>query len=421
MRMENYKIDLKAQKNSVNGTILDKVFDFQKQLQIHEEEKISILKKSPLNSLCGREVILQDRFTHSDTKALMFGSNNYLGTTALDSAIERSVEITKKYGIGAGGVPLLTGTNIFQNELEATIAKLKGFDDAILFSSGFTANIGVIIGLVRSNNLIVHDKLNHASLLDGSLMSGAKMVRYKHNDPDSLEKILSENYARYPGGIMVITDGVFSMDGDIVNIPDILAVVRKYNVLLVIDDAHATGVIGEKGAGTLSHFGIKDKSNIIVTGTLSKAVGTVGGFITANKQIIDYLRIFARSNMYSTALPPSVSASSTVVIKYMLSSDIVQRLKQNSDYMREQIISLGYNVLNSETAIIPIIVKDEYKLTKISKDFYNNGIIVNYIYPPVVSPNLSRIRISVMATHTKQDIDYFLEVLEKVNTLFKIK
>ena len=274
--------------------------------------------------------------------------------------------------------------------------------------------MGTIIGLVRQNNLVIHDKLNHASLIDGTIMSGAQILRYKHNDVENLEHILKNNHSSYPKGILVITDGVFSMDGDIANIPKILDVVRKYDGLLLIDDAHATGVIGKNGAGTLSHFNIKDHSNIIVTGTLSKAIGTVGGFITAEQKIIDYLRIFARSNMYSTALPPSVCASAIEVFKYMENSDVVDKLRHNSNYLREKLSHIGVDFLNSETAIIPILVGDEYKLTMMSKDFLSKGIIVNYIFPPVVSPKQSRIRISLMASHTKQDLDYLVATVKSI-------
>lgn len=183
------------------------------------------------------------------------------------------------------------------------------------FLRGYTANLGAIAGLLRPNHLIIHDKLDHASLLDATTLSGAKMLRFKHGDINHLEKILEANANQFPNGIMVATDGVFSMDGDIANIPAILTLCKKYGAILLIDDAHATGVIGHKGAGTLSHFGINDRDNIIVTGTLSKAVGTVGGYITASQEVIDYLRIYARSNMFSTSLPPSVCAGAMEVFK----------------------------------------------------------------------------------------------------------
>lgn len=419
--MNGYKIDLHLNKKSKDGSIMQKVRDYKLQLKEHEANKLNILKKSPLCSACGREVRIHDRYSGKEFQALMFGSNNYLGATTNDIAIDKAINVTQTYGIGAGGVPLLTGTNKFQNELESTIAQIKGFDDAILFSSGFTANIGAIIGLIRPNNLIIHDKLNHASLIDGSLMSGAKMMRYNHNDPTSLEKILAENHSNYQGGILVITDGVFSMDGDIAKLPEIIDIVNKYDSILLIDDAHATGVIGDKGRGSLSHYNITDRKNIILTGTLSKAIGTVGGFIAADQDIIDYLRIFARSNMYSTALPPSVCASSTEIFKMMASTDVVDRLNRNANYMREKLKEKGYDTLNSETAIIPIMVRDEVLLTEISKEFLKRGIIVNYIFPPVVSPGKSRIRVSMMATHTKDDMDYFLTILDEIDSKYKIR
>lgn len=419
--MLEYKVDLYKNKQSSNGTILEKVYAFQEQLEEHESFQFNILAKSPAISACDRKVRVLDRYSQKAIEALMFGSNNYLGAVMYECAIDKAIEVTKSYGIGAGGVPLLTGTNILQKQLEATIAKTKGCADSILFSSGFTANIGAIIGLIRPNNLIVHDKLNHASLIDGSLMSGAKMVRYKHNDPASLEKVLSENYKQYPGGILVITDGVFSMDGDIAKLPEIIDIVNRYDALLLIDDAHATGVIGEKGKGTLSHFNITDRKNIIITGTLSKAIGSVGGFIAADREIINYLRIFARSNMYSTALPPAVCASAIEVFKYIEESDIVDTLRYNSNYMRGKLASKGYNILGSQTAIIPIICKDEYVLTTISKEFLDRGIIANYIFPPVVSPGKSRIRVSIMATHKIEDIDYFISVLDTIDKKYKLR
>lgn len=419
--MQKYKVDLHKNKQSSDGTILEKVYAFQEQLEEHESLHFNILTKSPTISACDRIVRVLDRYSQKEIEVLMFGSNNYLGAVKHECAINRAIEVTISHGIGAGGVPLLTGTNILQKQLEAIIAKTKGCDDSILFSSGFTANIGAIIGLVRPNNLIVHDKLNHASLIDGTLMSGAKMLRYKHNDPASLEKILSENYKQYPGGILVITDGVFSMDGDIAKLPEIIEIVNKYDALLLIDDAHATGVIGEKGKGTLSYFNITDRKNIIITGTLSKAIGSVGGFIAADREIINYLRIFARSNMYSTALPPAVCASAIEVFKYIEESDIVDTLRYNSNYMRGKLASKGYNILGSQTAIIPIICKDEYVLTSISKEFLDRGIIANYIFPPVVSPGKSRIRVSIMATHKIEDIDYFISVLDTVDKKYKLR
>ena len=287
-------------------------------------------------------------------------------------------------------------------------------DDTILFSSGYTANLGVISGLIRPNNLIIHDKLDHASLLDGTVMFGAKMIRYKHGDINDLERLLKDNSPQYPNGILVVTDGVFSMDGDIAKLPQILEITRKYDAILLVDEAHATGVIGDKGAGTLSHYGITDRKNIILTGTLSKAIGTVGGYITASQDVIDYLRIYARSNMFSTSLPPSVCAAAIEVIKVMQSTEIVEHLKQNAEYLQNKLKSEGFNIMNTETPIIPLVVGDQAILTQLAKDAFDSGFIINPIFPPAVPANLTRFRISVMASHTQKDMDMLVELIIKL-------
>lgn len=418
---ENFKLDILSNKKSQDGSILGKVYDFQEKFKEHEMLGFNYYKKTPLMSICDREVIIYDRHNKQNRDVLMFGSNNYLGAIVNQTVINKTIEATKKFGIGSGGVPALSGTTIYHNMLEERLSKLTGFDDTMLFSSGFTANLGVISGLIQSNHLIIHDRLNHASLLDGSIMSGAKFIRYKHNDILDLEKIIKENQKLYPNGILVVTDGVFSMDGDIANIPAILDVVRRYNALLLIDEAHATGVIGKKGAGTLSHFNISDKSNIILTGTLSKALGSIGGYISASKEIIDFLRMYARSNLYSTSLPPMICASALAVLDYMNDSDIVEILQNKSKYLREELTKNGYNILNTETAIIPIIIGDEYILTKITKDLLDRGIFISSLFAPVVPAKLSRLRINVMASLTKEDIDYFIDVLNDLSIKYKWK
>ena len=363
---------------------------------------------------CDRRVTVYNRHTQQKVQAIMFGSNSYLGATIFPEAIQKAIEVTKEFGIGSGGVPLLTGTSIYQEELEKLIAKISGMDDTILFSSGYTANLGVISGLIRPNNLIIHDKLDHASLLDGTVMSGAKMIRYKHGDINDLERLLKDNSPQYPNGILVVTDGVFSMDGDIAKLPQILEITRKYDAILLVDEAHATGVIGDKGAGTLSHYGITDRKNIILTGTLSKAIGTVGGYITASQDVIDYLRIYARSNMFSTSLPPSVCAAAIEVIKVMQSTEIVEHLKQNAEYLQNKLKSEGFNIMNTETPIIPLVVGDQAILTQLAKDAFDSGFIINPIFPPAVPANLTRFRISVMASHTQKDMDMLVELIIKL-------
>ena len=407
-----YTINLTGNKTSKDGSILGKVRDFKYEMDQHEKEELNNYKKHPHMSACDRTSIIHNRHTNQDVKTIMFGSNSYLGATVFPSAIEKAIEVTRMFGIGSGGVPLLTGTSIYQNMLEKVIAEKTGFDDAIIFSSGYTANLGVISGLIRPNNLVVHDKLNHASLLDATILSGAKMARFKHGNVDDLDRILKANSEQYPQGILVVTDGVFSMDGDIAKLPEILAVVKKYDAILLIDEAHSTGVIGEKGAGTLSHYGITERDKIIVTGTLSKAIGTIGGYITASQNIIDYLRIYARSNMFSTSLPPSVCAGALAVFKEIDQSNIVDKLNENTLYLQQALRVAGFNILNTETPIIPLVVGDATILTYMVKDAFDQGYSVNAIFPPAVPANLTRFRISVMASHTKKDMDGLVELMK---------
>ncbi|WP_270415509.1 aminotransferase class I/II-fold pyridoxal phosphate-dependent enzyme [Bacteroides ovatus] len=409
-----YVISITKNKSSKDGSIMGKVLDFKDEMDLHEQSELNVYKKHPQLTACDREVTVYNRHTQQKVQAIMFGSNSYLGATIFPEAIQKAVEVTKEIGIGSGGVPLLTGTFIYQEELEHLVAKISGMDDSILFSSGYTANLGVISGLIRANNLIIHDKLDHASLLDGTVMSGAKMMRYKHGDVNHLESLLKDNAPKYPNGILVVTDGVFSMDGDIAKLPLILEITKKYNAILLIDEAHATGVIGDKGAGTLSHYGITDRKNIILTGTLSKAIGTVGGYITASQDIIDYLRIYARSNMFSASLPPSVCAAAIEVIKVMQNTNVVERLKQNAEYLQNKFRGGGFNILNTETPIVPLVVGDQAILTQMTKDAFDNGFIINSIFPPVVPANLTRFRISIMASHTQKDMDMLFDLIIKL-------
>lgn len=410
----NYIVNLTGNRTSKDGSIMGKVLDFKEEIALHEQSGLNVYKKHPQLTACDRNVTVYNRHTQQKVEAIMFGSNSYLGATIFPEAIQKAIEVTQEFGIGSGGVPLLTGTSIYQEELEKLIAKISGMDDAILFSSGYTANLGVISGLIRPNNLIIHDKLDHASLLDGTIMSGAKMIRYKHGNINDLERLLKEHSSQYKNGILVVTDGVFSMDGDIAKLPQILEITKKYDAILLIDEAHATGVIGEKGADTLSHYGITDRKNIILTGTLSKAIGTVGGYITASQDIIDYLRIYARSNMFSTSLPPSVCAAAIEVIKVMQSTEVVEQLKQKAEYLQNKLRSEGFNIMNTETPIIPLVVGDQAILTQMAKDAFDNGFIINPIFPPAVPANLTRFRISVMASHTQKDMDMLVDLIIKL-------
>lgn len=412
MKTSEYQLDLQSYKNSKNHSIMMKVESFQNELVKHDRNRLFLLRKSPLTTPNRECVNLMNYYTQKEEEEfLMFASNNYLGISDNSEIKDKTIAAVADWGVGAGSVPLLGGTTCLHKRLEKQISLLKGFEDTLLFSSGFSANIGVISGLIRSSNLVLHDRLNHASLIDGTILSGAKMIRYKHADASSLEKNIRENHKLFPGGILIVTDGVFSMDGDIAPIPSIIEIARKYNAILLIDDAHATGVIGERGEGSLAHFNVSDKENIIVVGSLSKALGGIGGFVSAEKKIIDYLRVYARSSMYSTALPPANCASSIEAIKYMLSSSIVKKLQENCEYLKNKLKEYNFSNADSKSAIFPIIVRDERKLTELSYIMYKNRILLNYIYPPVVPMNLSRIRLSVMASHTFSEIDMVVRML----------
>lgn len=417
--MKPFIVEYKSYYQSADCSILDKIERYSGYLEDHEEKKMNFFLKSPLLSGCENSSTIYDRHSSDNRQMTMFGSNNYLGLSTVPEVREAGIEAIEKYGVGSGGVPLFSGTHILQQKLEQKIAALKGCEDSMVFSSGYAANIGTVTGLIRPNNLIVHDRLNHSSLLDGSALTGAKFVRYLHNSPLSLEKTLEENHETYPDGMIVITDGVFSMDGDVASLPEIIEIAKKYNALVMIDDAHATGVIGHKGAGTKSHYSLTDGVDI-VSGTLSKAIGAVGGFVASTKKIINYLRLYARSNMYSTALPPSVCASAIAAIDYMQTSERVEQLKQNYTYVSENLSKLGYSTGKTESAIIPMMIGDEATISLMARDFFENDIFVNAVFHPAVPPKQSRFRISVMATHTKEQLDRFLNVADKLGKKYKI-
>ena len=410
----SYTADLTKNRKSADGSILGKVHDFHKELLLHEDAGLNVYLKPELTTPCDRVVKVRNRYTGQEETKLMFGSNSYLGASNMQRAKDVNARVVSEYGIGSGGVPLLSGTTSFQNRLEHKLADVTGFGDVMLFSSGYTANLGVITGLLRSNHLIIHDKLNHASLLDATALSGAKMVRFNHNDMVSLEKLLREYAEEYKDRMIVATDGIFSMDGDIADIPSILDLCRKYGAILLIDDAHAIGVIGEHGAGTLSHYGITDRDNIIVTGTLSKALGTLGGYVAASKEIIDYLRIYARSNMFSTSLPQGVCAAATEVLDAMRETDAVKRLNENASYLAGRLREEGFNILDTRTPIMPLLVGDASTLTAMVQDAFNEGIVISGIYAPAVPPKLTRFRISVMADHTKEDMEALISMIIKL-------
>jgi glycine C-acetyltransferase/8-amino-7-oxononanoate synthase len=340
---------------------------------------------------------------------ILLCSNNYLGLATHPKVISASIEATEKYGTSTGASRLISGTFHLHTHLEKAIAIFKHTEDAIVFSSGYLANIGIISSLMSKNDLIVVDKLNHASIIDGTKLSGAHLRVYPHKDMTYLKKILSTStkYRRR----LIITDGIFSMDGDIAPLPEIVNLAKHYDAMVMVDDAHATGILGDTGSGTAEYFDIIDGVDIHM-GTFSKAFGSFGGFIAGKRILIEYLRNKARPFIYSTSLPPSTIAASLAALDIIQSEpERRRRLLNNAEYLRKKLRAAGLDTLESSTQIVPILTKDNYTTMRVSEYLYMHRILAPGIRPPTVPKGKARIRLSLMATHTLQDIDYVVSVL----------
>lgn len=384
-------------------------YEFTEELTAHEFHHWGRMLTSPSE----RRVKILDPYTNRIREMVMMASNNYLGLTTHPAVVEAARKALEKYGVGAGSVPLLGGTLDLHKELEYRLAKMKGCEDAVIFSSGYSSNVGCVSALVRKTDVAINDRLNHASIIDGCRLSGGTFRTFRHNDLDNLEKVLRATEDQGFLGKLIIVDGVFSMDGDISNLPGIKAIADRYGARIMIDEAHATGVIGAHGRGTPEHFQMEGKIDL-VAGTLSKALGGVGGFVASTKEVVNYLRFYARSHMFSTALPPATAAALCAAIDVIEQEPALrQKLWSNINYMLTNLKQMGFNLGNAETAIIPIIVGDDRMLKEISREVHQAGIFVNSVYYPAVPKKLSRLRLSLMATHTQEDLDDTLTVLER--------
>jgi len=349
-------------------------------------------------------------------EVILLSSNNYLGLAFHPKLKEAAASALREYGTGACASRLISGNMEIHEELENKTAKFKGCQSAIVFPTGYMANIGVITSLAGNGDLILSDELNHASIIDGCKLSGAEVRVYPHKNIEKLKEILSQGNASSSKGsykrMLIVTDGVFSMDGDITPLPEILDVAREEDALVILDDAHATGVLGENGKGTAEHFGLTDE-NLIHMGTFSKALGSMGGYIAGSKVIIEYLRNNARPFIYSTALPPSVCASSIAAIDILEKEPSIRtRLWRNIARFRKGLTNLGYNTMESQTQIIPILIGDASLTMKFATAIFQKGVYAPGIRPPTVPEGKSRIRTSLMASHTDEQIDKVLAVFE---------
>ncbi|PRY83461.1 glycine C-acetyltransferase [Alkalibacterium olivapovliticus] len=341
-------------------------------------------------------------------------SNNYLGFANDQRLKAKANEATETYGVGAGAVRTINGTQTIHEELEAKIAEFKHTEAAVAFQSGFNCNMGAISAVMNKNDAILSDELNHASIIDGCRLSGAKVIRVKHQDIDDLrakakEAVESGLYEK----IMYITDGVFSMDGDVAKLPELIEVAEEFDLITYVDDAHGSGVMG-KGAGTVKHFGLQDKIDFQM-GTLSKAVGVVGGYVAGSQNLIDWLKVRARPFLFSTSLTPGAAAACIEAIDIMSNStDEHDRLWDNGRYLKEGLKNLGFNIGNSDTPITPCIIGEEKLTQTFSKRLTEEGVYCKSIVFPTVPRGTGRVRNMPSAAHTKDQLDKVLKIYEKV-------
>ena len=350
-----------------------------------------------------------------DNKNLInLSSNNYLGLATNNRLKKAEIDAVNKYGTGAGAVRTINGTLEVHDILENTIAKFKGTEAAIAFQSGFNCNMGAISAVMDKNDAILSDELNHASIIDGCRLSGAKVIRYKHSDMNDLrEKAKFAQESGQYNKIMVITDGVFSMDGDIAKLPEIVKISEEFDLITYVDDAHGSGVTG-KGAGTCKHFGLSHKIDFQI-GTLSKAIGVVGGYVAGSKDLIDWLKVRGRPFLFSTSLTPGATAACTESINILMESDsLVNKVWENGNYLKNGLKSLGFNIGNSETPITPCIIGDETKTQQFSKRLLEEGVYAKSIVFPTVPKGAGRVRNMPTSAHTKEMLDDALSIYEKV-------
>lgn len=375
-------------------------------------EEIEKLNKLNLNrrmrlveSAQGPQIILEGR------KVILFCSNNYLGLANSTQLKRAAIEGIKKYGISSSASRLISGNMFLHEELEFRIAKFKKTESALLFNSGYQANIGVIPSLVKEGDLILSDELNHASIIDGCRLSKAKVIVYPHRDVNFVEKILKKSKHHRK---LIITDGIFSMDGDIAPLPDLISLKNKYDFFLMVDEAHATGVIGENGRGVVDYFNLTDYVDIIM-GTFSKALGSFGAYIATNKIIKDYLINKARSFIFTTSLPPSICASAIKAIDIIEQRpQLIKKLHQNVEFIKSGLKELFPDIPQNKVPIIPLIIGEERITMKVCEDLLKEGIFIQGLRPPSVPSGTSRLRLTVMATHTQSHINKLISTLKDV-------
>lgn len=379
--------------------LLQKELDTLKRQGLFREMKCIDSRQGPTVSIDGREVIL-------------FSSNNYLGLADHPEIIKAQIEAIKDFGAGSCASRLISGNMVLHERLERRIAAFKNTDSAIVFSTGYMANVGTISAIAEKGDLVICDRLNHASIIDGVRLSGAMLRTYPHNNLERLNDILEkeDSYRRR----FIITDGVFSMDGDIASLPQLIEISKRHKVSLMLDDAHGTGVLGKNGKGTCEHFGI-DSGIDIHMGTFSKAFGSLGGYIAGSRTLVEYIRNKARAFIYSTALPPAIVGGCIKAIEIVeREGGLRDRLWQNIKKLHKGLLDLGFDIMESQSQIIPVYTGDIISTMKASGFLFKNNIFAPGIRPPTVVKNRCRIRLSLMATHSDKHIDSLIDSFRRL-------
>lgn len=363
----------------------------------------------PISSAPGNEVIIEGK------KLIMIGSNNYLGLTGDPRVKEAAAEAVRKYGSGCTGSRFLNGTLDIHIELEERLAKFMKREATLVFSTGFQTNLGTISSLVGRSDVLVVDRGDHASIVDGCRLSFGKVVKYAHNDMEDLERVIKnvlENGIR--GGLFIVVDGVFSMEGDIIRLPELVKIGKKYGARIMVDDAHAIGVLGKGGRGSAEHFDLIDSVDITM-GTFSKSFASIGGFIAADASVIKYIKHFSREFIFSASIPPSATAAALAALNIIETEpERRKNLWKNAHRMNRELKTLGFDTRSSETPIVPVLIGQDMDTFKFWRLLFDNGIFANTAISPAVEPGMALIRTSYTATHTNEHLDRVLEVFQKV-------
>ncbi|HLH54286.1 MAG TPA: pyridoxal phosphate-dependent aminotransferase family protein [Verrucomicrobiae bacterium] len=394
----------KAKAHAHCPALLEKVHTFGSAAQIRAAGLYPYFRT--ISSAQDTEVLIEGK------KVLMLGSNSYLGLTNHPKIKQAATAAVAKYGTGCAGSRFLNGTLDIHLELEAALARLVNKEAVLLYSTGFQVNLGVISALVGKGEYVIGDKSNHASIVEGCLLAQGKFFRFPHKDLAALESRLDQLEPQ--AGKLVVVDGVFSMEGDVIQLPQLCEITQKHGAALMVDDAHAIGVLGNNGAGTASHFGLTDKVHLIM-GTFSKSLASLGGFIASDAATIDYLKHHSRPLIFSASMSPANVAAVLAALEIMESEpERIAQLWKNTQRMKQGLLSLGFALGDSETPILPVYCRDMMLAFQFSKLLQEQGVFVNPVVYPAVAPGCELIRISLMATHTDKQIDFALEKLGRI-------